>query len=160
MPQQIILAHLRSMRQQLNHIVQQHLTPLEIREYFLAQEFEVLHGEDISAEEESEDEFTARYQNSHRIEMLTDAIDEDASDPFLWEQRGVIWNRMGEPGAALSDFVRSLQHWSARIERGVKPSHQEQESIDRMLTELTQTDDIWVTKFVDRFAKYQQTEQN
>ena len=151
MPQKIILAHLRSMRQQLNYIVQQHLSPLEIREYFLSQEFEALHIEDLSSDEISEDEFTARYQDSNRIQMLTDALDEDSFDPFLWEQRGITWNRMGELGPALSDFVRSLQQWSNKIKTGQIPSPKEQESIEQMLSELNQVEDLWVSRFAKEF---------
>ena len=58
------------MRQQLNHIVQ----CTQFWEFEkLAQEFEVFHAEDLSSEEISEDEFTARYQTPIEFEMLTDA---------------------------------------------------------------------------------------
>ena len=75
MPQQIILAHLQSMQQQLNFLVHKHLSPLDIRRHHIAQSMERLELQNPDSnqnfERELDDEHTARYEDSYQVQMLT-----------------------------------------------------------------------------------------
>ena len=121
MPQQIILAHLQSMQQQLDFLVHKHLSPLDIRRHHIAQAMERLDIQnpdaDLNSEKDLEDEHTARYEDSYQIQMLTEAILKTPADPTLWMQRGHVWKRMGNTGIAISDFIRACQQWLNHPER-------------------------------------------
>ena len=125
MPQQIILAHLQSMQQQLDFLVHKHLSPLDIRRHHIAKAIERLeiqtpHTNQYS-EEDLDDEHTARYEDSYQVQMLTEAIFDTPNDPNLWVQRGHVWKRMGNTGIAISDFIRACQQWLHAPERIESP---------------------------------------
>jgi hypothetical protein len=120
MTQQIILANLQSMQQQLDYLVHKHLSPLDIRRHHIAQAMERLDIQNPNTHPDSEDlddEHTARYEDSYQIQMLTEAILETPTDPTLWMQRGHVWKRMGNTGIAISDFIRACQQWLNHPER-------------------------------------------
>lgn len=100
----IILAHLNSMQKQLDFIVHKHLSPLEMRTYFLTGELESLSIVDTSSR--TKDDTEHREQKTRKdIELQ---ILEDIENPIHWMKRGIAWERMGQMDMAMSDFARAL----------------------------------------------------
>lgn len=99
----IILAHLNSMQKQLDFIVHQHLSPIEMRTYFLIGELESLSIADTSP---SANDTKHREQKTRKdIELQ---ILENVENPIHWIQRGIAWERMEQMDMAMSDFARAL----------------------------------------------------
>ena len=111
MPQRIFLAHLQSMHKQLDFLVQSALDPLDVREYMMAYELEMirLQQPDHSDDKPEKDEQTAIYQANTVIQDLSNALDLTPNDPQLWLSRGKLWLKIQDEGAAFSDFTRALQ---------------------------------------------------
>jgi len=105
----IILAHLNSMQKQLDFIVHQHLSPLEMRTYFLIGELESLSIADTSP---SANDTKHREQKTRKdIELQ---ILEDIENPIHWMKRGIAWERMEQMDMAMSDFARALACFNNR----------------------------------------------
>ena len=106
----IILAHLNSMQKQLDFIVHQHLSPIEMRTYFLIGELESLSIADTSP---SANDTKHREQKTRKdIELQ---ILEDVENPIHWIQRGIAWERMEQMDLAMSDFARALAYFNKKF---------------------------------------------
>ena len=100
----IILAHLRSMQKQLDFIIHKHLSPLEMRTYFLAGELELLSIADNPPP--AQENIELREQKTRKdIELR---ILNDIDNPHHWIERGIAWQRMEQMDTAMSDFARAL----------------------------------------------------
>lgn len=110
MAHKIFLAHLQSMHKQLDFLVQSTLKPLEIREYMMTYELEMIRLQQPSSTVQPEqEEQTAIYQANTIIQELSDALDLNPNDPQLWMARGQLWLKIQDQGAAFSDFARALE---------------------------------------------------
>ena len=107
MSHEIFLAHLHSMQKQLDLLVHPHLSPFDLREYFVARELELL-GLSHSK--------TSNPAENSKIKELTKRLEQNPATPQLWAGRAMAWHRLDQQDAAMSDFARSLQCWSVQGE--------------------------------------------
>ena len=105
----IILAHLNSMQKQLDFIVHQHLSPLEMRTYFLIGELESLSIADTSSRAKDTKHREQKTRKDIELQIL-----EDVENPIHWIQRGIAWERMEQMDMAMSDFARALACFNNR----------------------------------------------
>ena len=99
----IIIAHLNSKEKQLDFIVHQHLSPLEMRTYFLIGELESLSIADTSSRAKDTKHREQKTRKDIELQIL-----EDVENPIHWIQRGIAWERMEQMDMAMSDFARAL----------------------------------------------------
>ena len=105
MSHEIFLAHLSSMQKQLDLLVHPHLSPIDLRQYFVAREFELL------ALSNSKPTNPAEHS---KIKELTKRLELNPATPKLWTSRALAWHRLNQQDAAMSDFARALQCWSVQ----------------------------------------------
>lgn len=100
----IILANLKSMQSELDLLVHSYLSPVERRQYFMVRELERIHLENERP--------LSRVHS--KIELLTQRIEQNPATPQHWVNRALEWQSLQQKDAAMSDFSRSLQCWSAQ----------------------------------------------
>ena len=132
MSHEIFLAHLSSMQKQLDLLVHPHLSPVTLRQYFVARELELLglsHSKPTNPAEHS------------KIKELTKRLEQNPATPRLWASRALAWQRLNQQDAAMSDFARSLQCWSVHAdhlsEAQLQQLHNTLRTMDGIHKELT-----------------------
>jgi hypothetical protein len=133
MSHEIFLAHLSSMQKQLDLLVHPHLSPVTLRQYFVARELELLglsHSKPLNPAEHS------------KIKGLTKRLEQNPATPRLWASRALAWQRLNQQDAAMSDFARALQCWSVQAdtlsEDQIQQLHSILRTMDGIHKELTQ----------------------
>ena len=105
MSHEIFLAHLSSMQKELDLLVHPHLSPIDLRQYFVTRELELLSQQSRVSPDPSE---------HTRIKGLTRRLEQNPAIPQHWANRALAWHRLNQDDAAMSDFARALQCWSAQ----------------------------------------------
>jgi len=139
MSQAIFLAHLRSMQKQLDLIVQQHLSPLELRQYFLAAEFEKVKMPSLK-------ETTRLFTEINR------KLTHDAQNPFLWAQRGLTYQKHQQPHQAISDFTRALIYFD-KLSTEHLTQQDAQEQLQRIKRSIHDISTTIATRLEQRFPQ-------
>ncbi len=105
MSHEIFLAHLSSMQKELDLLIHPHLSPIDLRQYFVTRELELLSQQSRVSPDPSE---------HTRIKGLTRRLEQNPAIPQHWANRALAWHRLNQDDAAMSDFARALQCWSAQ----------------------------------------------
>ena len=108
MSHEIFLAHITSMQKELDLLIHQHLSPVDLRQYFVARELELL------AQQSDVQSLTAAEHS--KIKDLTRRLEHNPATPQHWANRALAWHRLHQEDAAMSDFARALQCWSAQTD--------------------------------------------
>lgn len=108
MSHKIFLSHLTSMQKELDFLVHRYLSPLEIRHYFVTRELEVL-------SQQSRQSVLNPVEHS-KLTNLTRRLENNPATPQHWANRAMAWHRLNQEDAAMSDFARALQCWSAQTD--------------------------------------------
>ena len=108
MSHEIFLAHLTSMQKELDLLVHRHLSPIELRKYFVTRELERI--------SEQSRVLTPDPIERSRIKDLTRRLEQNPATPQHWANRAMAWHRLNQEDAAMSDFARALQCWSTQTE--------------------------------------------
>ena len=108
MSHDIFLAHLTSIQKELDLLVHPHLSPVDLRQYFVTREMELLdqraHIQSSNSTEQS------------KVKDLTRRLEQHPATPQHWANRALAWHRLHQEDAAMSDFARALQCWSAQTD--------------------------------------------
>ena len=105
MSHEIFLAHLSSMQKELDLLIHPHLSPIELRQYFVTRELELLSQQAAVSPDPTE---------RSRIKDLTRRLEQNPATPQHWANRALARHRLNQDDAAMSDFARALQCWSAQ----------------------------------------------
>ena len=105
MSHEVFLAHLSSMQKQLDLLVHPHLSPIDLRQYFVTRELELLALSNSKPTNPAE---------LSKIKELTKRLELNPATPQLWANRALAWHRLNQQDAAMSDFARALQCWSVQ----------------------------------------------
>ena len=108
MSHKILLSHLTSMQKELDLLVHRHLSPIDLRQYFVTRELEVLSQQSCNPVSNSVEH--------SRITDLTRRLEQNPATPQHWINRAMAWHRLNQEDAAMSDFARALQCWSAQTD--------------------------------------------
>ena len=136
----IILAHLNSMQKQLDFIVHQHLSPIEMRTYFLIGELESLSIADTSSRAKDTKHREQKTRKDIELQIL-----EDVENPIHWIQRGIAWERMEQMDMAMSDFARALACFNNR------PLDTNTSNIGNLLERMSTIHPDLTTRLLSRF---------
>ena len=105
MSHEIFLAHLSSMQKELDLLIHPHLSPIDLRQYFVTRELELL---------SQQSRFSADPTEHSKIKDLTRRLEQSPATPQHWVNRAFAWHRLNQDDAAMSDFARALQCWAAQ----------------------------------------------
>ena len=125
MSHEIFLAHLTSMQKELDLLIHPHLSPIDLRQYFIQREVEFLTQRSPVQPPNSADHANTK--------DLTRRLEQNPATPQHWVNRGLAWHRLHQKDAAMSDFARALQCWSAQTDSLTSTQVQQLQSILRTM---------------------------